>query len=417
MRASYEQRARRVTYSRGVDHVRTLRASDTEPRPVYAVWELTLKCDQPCQHCGSRAGAARVQELSLEEILRVADELVELGCREVVLIGGEAYLRPDLPSIVRHLAELGVRVIMQTGGRALTVERARALADAGLSQVGVSIDGPPAIHDRLRGNLGSWTAAMRALENAASVGLGISANSQINQLNMDHLEVMFESFHRAGVRSWQVQLTAPMGRAADHPEWIVQPWMVVPILDRLAAIQERAAELFAEQGGQGRMFDVFCGNNLGYFGPHETLLRSRPHGEEAHWSGCQAGVRSIGIESDGTVKGCPSLPTAPYAGGNVLNDGLARLWAEDATLRFPRGQAHGELWGFCASCHYAEVCGAGCAWTAHTTLGKRGNYPFCYHRAKTLARRGLRERLVHRAGAPHEPYDFGRFELVLEPAP
>lgn len=55
-----------------MDHVRTLRASDTEPRPIYAVWELTLKCDQPCQHCGSRAGAARVEELSLEEILRVA---------------------------------------------------------------------------------------------------------------------------------------------------------------------------------------------------------------------------------------------------------------------------------------------------------------------------------------------------------
>ncbi|MBK6517519.1 MAG: radical SAM protein [Polyangiaceae bacterium] len=400
-----------------MDHVRTLRASDTEPRPIYAVWELTLKCDQPCQHCGSRAGAARVEELSLEEILRVASELAELGCREVVLIGGEAYLRPDLPQIVRHLAERSVRVIMQTGGRALTVERARALADAGLSQVGVSIDGPAAIHDRLRGNLGSWAAAMRALENAASVGLGVSANSQINRLNMDHLEGMFETFHRAGVRSWQVQLTAPMGRAADHPEWIVEPWMVVPILDRLAAIQERAAELFAEDGGEGRMFDVFCGNNLGYFGPHETLLRSRPHGDEVHWSGCQAGVRSVGIESDGTVKGCPSLPTAPYAGGNVRAASLAHIWAEDPTVRFPRGRANGELWGFCASCHYAEVCGAGCAWTAHTTLGKRGNYPFCYHRAKTLERRGLRERLVHRTRAPHEPYDFGRFELVLEPVP
>jgi MoaA/NifB/PqqE/SkfB family radical SAM enzyme len=26
------------------------------PRPIYVVWELTMKCDQPCQHCGSRAG-------------------------------------------------------------------------------------------------------------------------------------------------------------------------------------------------------------------------------------------------------------------------------------------------------------------------------------------------------------------------
>jgi MoaA/NifB/PqqE/SkfB family radical SAM enzyme len=33
-------------------------------RPIYAVWELTLRCDLACQHCGSRAGHARPDELS-----------------------------------------------------------------------------------------------------------------------------------------------------------------------------------------------------------------------------------------------------------------------------------------------------------------------------------------------------------------
>src|SRR5689334_25175236 len=89
-------------------------------RPVYAVWELTMKCDQPCQHCGSRAGPAREKELSTSEVLDVADKLADLGCREVVLIGGEAYLRTDLHEIVRHLSKRGLRVAMQTGGRALT---------------------------------------------------------------------------------------------------------------------------------------------------------------------------------------------------------------------------------------------------------------------------------------------------------
>src|SRR6185437_8544142 len=93
--------------------------------PIYAVWELTMKCDQPCQHCGSRAGHARDAELSTEEVLAVAGDLADLGCREIALIGGEAYLRPDLPEIVRALAGRGIRVGMQTGGRAFTPERAR----------------------------------------------------------------------------------------------------------------------------------------------------------------------------------------------------------------------------------------------------------------------------------------------------
>ena len=45
----------------------------------------------------------------------------------------------------------------------------------------------------------------------------------------------------------------------------------------------------------------------------------------------------------------------------------------------------------------------------------RGNMPWCYHRASTLKRMGLRERLVPVAPAPGVPYDFGRLELVLEP--
>jgi hypothetical protein len=144
--------------------VRAIGADDLgAPRPIYVVWELTMKCDQPCQHCGSRAGQAREDELGTEEILEVARGLVRLGTREVTVIGGEAYLRTDLVQIVRALASSGIRVTMQTGGRAFTLERARSLRDAGLDGLGVSVDGPARIHDRLRGNLGSHQAAVQAL--------------------------------------------------------------------------------------------------------------------------------------------------------------------------------------------------------------------------------------------------------------
>ena len=60
------------------------------------------------------------------------------------------------------------------------------------------------------------------------------------------------------------------------------------------------------------------GNNLGYFGPEEGLLRSQDPAHADHFGGCQAGRFVMGIESDGAVKGCPSLQTASYVGGNVL---------------------------------------------------------------------------------------------------
>jgi radical SAM protein with 4Fe4S-binding SPASM domain len=392
--------------------VRTVSDDEIARRiPVYAVWELTMKCDQPCGHCGSRAGHARPDELSTSEVLEVAGALARLGTREVTLIGGEAYLRSDVCEVVTALARAGVRVTMQTGGRALTAERVHALKDAGLIGLGVSIDGPARVHDLLRGNLGSYHAALTALDRGAAAGLVVSANTQVNRLNAHLLRETATALQAHGAVGWQVQLTAPMGRAADRPEWILEPFRVVEVIDTLAAIQREALERHA---GDGPPFDVSAGNNVGYFGPHEQLLRSRPSGGDAHWVGCNAGKALVGIESDGTVKACPSLPTAPYAGGNVRDLSLEQIWERSAALRFAADRTVDELWGFCKTCYYAEECRGGCSFTAHTTLGRRGNNPFCYHRVVQLRRRGVRERLVPVERAPDLPYDFGRFELVEE---
>ena len=393
--------------------VRVIRpAEENEAHPVYVVWEITTKCDQPCQHCGTRAGPARPVELSTEEALEVAQALVDLNAREVTLIGGEAYLRQDVTKLISYLADRNVRVTMQTGGRALTKERAQTFRNAGLAGLGVSIDGPAIAHDKLRGNLGSYRAAVNALDNAREVGLALGSNTQINRLNMHLLKEHAAMLQSKGVEAWQVQLTGPLGRAADQPDWIIEPWMIVPIVDTLAEIQREAIDKW---DGKGVCFNVFANNNIGYFGPHETVLRSLPGRTDAHWQGCQAGIFVMGIESDGTVKACPTLPTAPYAGGNVKDKGLAEIWADSERIRFSRDRTTDELWGHCKTCYYAEVCRGGCSWTAHTTLGKRGNNPFCYHRVTELQNKGIRERLVHRERAPNKMYDFGRFDLVEEP--
>jgi radical SAM protein with 4Fe4S-binding SPASM domain len=389
------------------------------PKPLYAVWELTLRCDQPCQHCGSRAGSARSSELSTEEVREVGRALARLGTQEVTLIGGEAYLRPDLMEIVTFLAGEGMLVTMQTGGRALTPKRADALKAAGLYAIGLSIDGPADVHDVLRGNTGSHAAALRALDASRAAGLPTSVNTQVNRLNHTRLRETAELLRDHHVGAWRAQLTVPMGNAADHPEWILEPWQILDVMDTLAAIQLDAVATPRawEAGDLKRRFDVQAGNNIGYYGPHETVLRSRVGRDAVYWQGCIAGIYTISIESDGTVKACPSLPTAPYTGGNVRTLAIEEIWAHAEAIRFVRDRTTAELWGYCKTCYYADVCRAGCSFTAHTTLGRRGNNPFCYHRAADLRKKGLRERLVHAEAAGGVPYDFGRFEIALEPWP
>ena len=372
------------------------------PYPRYVVWELTLRCDLACRHCGSRAGKPRSQELSIDEAKDVLAQLAAMGTHEITFIGGEAYLYRGWLELVREAAELGIKPTMTTGGRGLTPELAAEAAAAGLAAVSVSIDGLQQAHDELRNLEGGHAAALRALAAIDGAGMVPLANTQINRVNLPDLEALSQVLVDAGVRGWQVQLTGPMGRAADEQDWLLQPHDMLELIPRLAAIARR----LREQGCA-----VEAANNLGYFGPHESELR------RAHWKGCNAGRYTLGIEADGAIKGCPSLPSAPYVGGNVRQTPVAELWDHTPELRFSRDRGLDELWGFCAGCYYAETCRGGCAWTSHTLLGRRGNMPYCHHRALELAAQGKQERLVKVEAAPGRPFDFGRFEIVLEELP
>jgi radical SAM protein with 4Fe4S-binding SPASM domain len=382
------------------------RAADRKARPIYAVWEVTLRCDLACRHCSSRAGRPRLQELTTAEALDVVDQMADLGVLEVTLIGGEAYLREDWLDIVGAIRRRNMECTLVTGGRGFTRDRARAAKKAGVMSVSVSIDGAAQTHDALRGLSGSHAAALAAMQNLANEGVQVSANTQIGRRNRRELAEVFRTIEGAGAHSWQLQLTVAAGRAADDPTIVLEPYHMLEVMPAVARLKSPAdiADL-----------RIWPGNNLGYFGPFEALLRGNlPGGRRGS---CGAGRYSLGIESDGAIKGCPSLPTEEYVGGNVRDHRLRDIWERAEPLRFTRDNRLPELWGHCASCYYADDCQGGCSWTAHSLFGRRGNNPFCHHRALELLRRGRRERLVRVAEPAGRPFDYARFEIVEEDWP
>ena len=333
-------------------------------------------------------------------------QLAALGSREIALIGGEAYLHPGFLEVIAAIKGAGIRPSMTTGGRGVTAELAVQMARAGMFSLSVSVDGLQATHDLVRATPGGHAAALVALRHARAAGLPVGCNTTINRLNAPELEAIYDELKAEGMLGWQVQLTAPLGRAADRPDMLVQPWELLELVPRIARLKERA---FAD----GVLLSP--GNNVGYFSLDEKLLRSIEPGGQDHWLGCQAGRASMGIESNGAIKGCPSLQTRHYVGGNVRERSLEDIWSNTPELAFTRHRTVDDLWGFCRTCPFAAHCLGGCTFTAHAILGRPGNNPYCHFRAKTLAASGQRERLVPRERAPGEPFDNGRFDAVLEP--
>jgi radical SAM protein with 4Fe4S-binding SPASM domain len=187
---------------------------------------------------------------------------------------------------------------------------------------------------------------------------------------------------------------------------ILQPYQILDLFDALPAIARRCAEAKVL---------LWPADNVGYFGPHETLLRGayRP----GHWAGCHAGAGAIGIEADGTIKGCASLATAAFGAGNVRDHSLEDIWRRSETLALTRDRSASRLWGACRTCYYADFCRAGCSATSFVLFGRMGCNPYCHHRALELRRQGRRERLVPRTSAPGLPFDWRTFDLVEEDWP
>lgn len=377
----------------------------------YAVWEITLKCNLACSHCGSRAGDTRDGELTTAEALDLVKQMAEVGITEVTLIGGEAFLRRDWLEIARAITDAGMLCSMTTGGYGISAAQAVKMKEAGLIGVSVSVDGMEETHDRLRGREGSWKSCFRSLAHLREAGLNIGANSQINRLSVPEFPLLYEALYEAGIKGWQWSMTVPMGNAADNHTMLLQPGELIDVFPMLALVVRQA-----NLDGVA----VQPGNNVGYYGPYEMLLRNtgNPTGNYL-WQGCKAGLTTLGIEANGAIKGCPSLPTTAYTGGNIREQKLRDIVIHAPELNFNQGQGTPEglkhLWGFCQTCDYSKLCRGGCTWTSHVFFDQPGNNPYCHHRALVQADRGVRERVQPIKKAGGQPFDNGIFELIEEP--
>lgn len=163
------------------------RAAVQESKPVTALrcakLKITPRCNLKCTFCHYWQMDPQ-DELDTAAWKRILDELAELHCAKVHFSGGEPLLRPDLPELLRHARDRGMRANLTTNATLLTSERlARALVDTGVKGVSVSLDGPTAkVHDRLRGVPGAFRRTRQGLGQllAASAHRGGKTKVRIN---------------------------------------------------------------------------------------------------------------------------------------------------------------------------------------------------------------------------------------------
>lgn len=168
-----------------------------EKYPIYVQYAVTKRCNLRCRMCGAPQARAQERELSLPEIELLATRLARLGTGIVILTGGEPLLREDLPEIIATFVKKGMHTRIQTNGVLATPERVRALREAGLRELTVSLDTlEEEKQDRIANVPGTWRkcilglAAFSQILPAANTVLGI--NTVVCKQNLEELPRLAE---------------------------------------------------------------------------------------------------------------------------------------------------------------------------------------------------------------------------------
>ena len=168
---------------------------------------VTDRCNFRCVYCMPKAVfdheynfLPRSDLLSFEEIVRIARIFVDQGVEKIRLTGGEPLLRRHIENLVEQLAKLPVELTLTTNG-SLLAKKARALKDAGLQRVTVSLDGlDDAVFKRMNDVDYAVGDVLAGIDAAAAAGLApIKVNCVVKRgSNDDQILPLARHFRGSG---------------------------------------------------------------------------------------------------------------------------------------------------------------------------------------------------------------------------
>jgi radical SAM protein with 4Fe4S-binding SPASM domain len=330
--------------------------------PFIVGWELTLACNLRCRHCDSSAGAPRARELSRAEALSLCEQFPELLVNEVIFTGGEPLLCPYWSDLAARLLELGIKTGVVTNGLPLAEETVAAMLRTGLTAAGVSLDGFESQHDRIRGVEGAFRRAVRGIELMVSRGIEVTVITSVTAVNLPQLGEICELVLSLGAAKWQIQPLFPLGRGRADESLRLTDGEFLEMGRLLWALRDPAA---------ARGLRIHPADSCGYFSPFDY--------PEMQWSGCLAGRSSIGIMSDGRVKGCLSWPDSTVV-GDLREKDLWSIWFQPEAFSHLREFSREQMGGACRDCDAALECGGGCEAMSLAAAGDWHADPYCYRR-------------------------------------
>ncbi len=343
------------------------------PRMAQLSIEVTKACNLLCQHCSVAAGSPRENEITLKEIDAFLAEVIQLmkGRREIVVTGGEPFLREDIFEILEICHRLMFkRILLLTNGTLITKRVGEVLGELNdrierqntpdkLIQrlhIQVSIDGTEETHDSIRGQ-NSWKRAVRGIGFLKDNNISTTVGMVLNNHNIRDVGAVIKL---AGEMECSVGFSSMVktGRAKDKEIEPVPASRVIPVVMKFIEKDPLYLKYLAN-------FPLSP-----YVIAFQNLIKFRY---------CGTGWATVYMDSSGDVYPCQIGATIPeFKLGSIRETPFRQIWQHSPLLRELRSLHVDTLNDQCSHCEIRYFCGGGCRTEAYLSTGRlNGMDPKC----------------------------------------
>ena len=329
----------------------------TKTFDFFIQWHLTERCNLSCRHCyQERRKPVEMSSGDLKQEIDGAMEMFAAWEKEhdiflspsIHFTGGEPFVYQGLWDVIAHARQSGFNVAILTNGSLVTDEDAVRASQLGIMDVQVSLEGPPEIHDGIRGP-GSFDAAVKGARLLIEAGSKVSANMTLSCLNVESIEETIGIARGIGFSGMGFSRLVPCGSGGRLLSSMLTSSEIRNAYQRAFALNSPS-------------FTVASGD------PLAGVLSGVKPSPQSHLtlSGCSAGFSGITITSDGSVMPCRRIGLKI---GNLRKTSLRQIWSSSKLLWRLR-QREGYQ-GKCGKCSLWPSC-RGCRAVAYAYSKSHG---------------------------------------------
>ena len=317
-------------------------------------WNVTYACNFRCPICFTDAGISPPGELTTEESLAAVREIKESGIRDVLISGGEPFMRPDLVTILSALAEAGITARIASNGSLLNDDILDALRQKTLTRsFQISLDSTiPDIYSRIHGTSpATLDTVLGNLKRIQAHGFHTTVSIRVTPETLPGIPRLLDTAEREDWATVTLHIPVHTNRiigAFPQDEDILG--LLAPALEHFIQLPRRWLIETYIPWAQYHPLMAWLGRRI------RIVHR-----------GCRAGRDRLTIQPTGWVSPCICLDVAPAHLGNVRCTRLLEMFENSTLCRLMRQpEAH----GVCADCPNAPECGGGCRAAALALSGR-----------------------------------------------